>query len=137
MRLPSIACILSFSAASDPCQQVCRRDGPAVCTVGSWNKNGFCDGYTQIQEGSGFCYHISATAHTCPSSPALGVADAQRLLASVSPTANPDGAAVTSRQVRAEIPRARRVIEDVSDEELMRRQEAIFGMAYWNPSKPP
>ena len=131
MRSLSLALLLGILAASDPCQQLCRRDGPAVCTAGSWNKNGFCHGYT-LQAGNGYCYHSSATAHTCPSSPALGVADAQRLLATVSPTANPDGAVRAARPVRT-----RRVIEDVPDEELMRRQEAIFGMAYWNPNKPP
>ena len=143
MRLASLALLFGIAAASDPCQQLCRRDGPAVCTGGSWVKNGACHGYTLLQGGSGYCYHTSTTAHICPSSPALRVADAERLLgvaiaratSTVSPTTAPNREALTSTvraapPARAEAPRTTTVTpviqEDVSGEDLERRQRSIM-----------
>jgi hypothetical protein len=66
MRLAS----LFFSLVmADPCTDLCQRDGPSVCTNGSWTKpNGFCQNYLYRGDPANgdYCYHSSATAALCP-----------------------------------------------------------------------
>jgi hypothetical protein len=59
------------SALADPCTDLCKRDGPAVCTKGSWTKsNGFCQNYLYRGDPANgeYCYHTVETAAHCPSS---------------------------------------------------------------------
>lgn len=70
----------------DPCADLCARDGPAVCTAGSWVKpNGVCHAY--VFRGEGYCYHTAATAAVCPATgrPVSGP-DAERLLLAITET---------------------------------------------------
>jgi hypothetical protein len=56
---------------ADPCTDLCNRDGPAVCTKGSWTKpNGYCQNYLYRGDPANkdICYHTKETAATCPSS---------------------------------------------------------------------
>ena len=80
-------CILSVAlgaAPTDLCEQLCARDGPAVCTGGSWTKpDGACQAYMFRGDPSlnDHCYHNSATATSCPSSgQPVRVSDVSRLL---------------------------------------------------------
>lgn len=81
----ALYCLMPSGSASnqDPCTELCRSDGPSICTGGSWNKNGVCHGYHFIgspAEGR-HCYHNSATAQWClSSSPAVRPADVARIL---------------------------------------------------------
>jgi hypothetical protein len=77
---------------ADPCTDLCNRDGPAVCTGGSWTKsNGHCHGYVFRGDPStgDYCYHSALTAATCPSKDKIAVKalDAARL--GVQTTAGP------------------------------------------------
>jgi hypothetical protein len=58
------------SLAADPCTGLCDHDGPAVCTGGSWVKNGICHGYFFRGHPSllDYCYHTAESAAECPSS---------------------------------------------------------------------
>jgi hypothetical protein len=61
--------VLLGTAVADPCTDLCSRDGPSVCTGGSWTKsNGYCHGYVFKRDPSTkeYCYHSKATADSCP-----------------------------------------------------------------------
>ena len=78
--------LLSYASASsqDPCRQLCLRDGPSVCSGGSWTKSGaVCHGYFFRDNPAlnDYCYHTSASGSTCPATGApVRVVDAVRLL---------------------------------------------------------
>jgi hypothetical protein len=57
------------SMGADPCMRLCDQDGPAVCTGGSWSKNGVCHGYLFRGNPSlkDYCYHTTESAADCPS----------------------------------------------------------------------
>lgn len=83
MRFLPIALIYGSALASDPCDDLCKRDGPDVCTQGSWNQNGVCHAYIFRGDASldDYCYHNAVTASSCPSSGTkVRVEDAVRLL---------------------------------------------------------
>ena len=73
------------AAPRDPCTQLCNRDGPAICTRGSWTKdNGTCQAYVFRGEPArgDYCYHTGATAATCPGrGQPVRATDVPRLLA--------------------------------------------------------
>ena len=75
--------VLGFAPA-DPCTRLCARDGPSVCTKGSWTKpNGACQSYLFRGDASlgDYCYHTPETASVCPSGGASVTAtDALHLL---------------------------------------------------------
>ena len=84
MRFLPFSFVISTAVASDPCTDLCNRDGPAVCTQGSWNQNGICHAYFFRGDASigDYCYHNTETASTCPSTGTkVRVEDATRLLA--------------------------------------------------------
>ena len=70
------------AAPSDLCTQLCDRDGPSVCTGGSWTKpDGTCHAYLFRSSGD-YWYHTSVTASTCQSpAPFVRAEDVARLLA--------------------------------------------------------
>ncbi len=77
------------SSGMDPCTALCQRDGPAICTGGSWNKNGICHAYLFRGDPArgDYCYHTGLTATTCPSSGTpVRIADAVRLLGGSAPS---------------------------------------------------
>ena len=58
------------SSKKDPCSVLCQFDGPAICTGGSWTKDGrVCHAYffRGERELGDHCYHSSLTSKTCPS----------------------------------------------------------------------
>ena len=84
MRFTVFLAGAASAAVADPCTRLCNRDGPAVCTGGSWNKNGVCHSYLFRGEPAlgDYCYHTAATADTCPSrGKPVKVADAEAILA--------------------------------------------------------
>jgi hypothetical protein len=77
------------SSGMDPCTALCQRDGPAICTGGSWNKNGICHAYLFRGDPArgDYFYHTGLTAATCPSSGTpVRIADAVRLLGGSAPS---------------------------------------------------
>jgi hypothetical protein len=85
MRFPTLSLLIgcAIGAVVDPCTQLCKRDGPAICTGGSWNRNGNCHAYVFRGDpaGSDYCYHTSATAAICPAGGTkVKVTDVPRLL---------------------------------------------------------
>ena len=86
LRMICLIFVIIGSASSsgiDPCTALCQRDGPAICTGGSWNKNGICHAYLFRGDPArgDYCYHTGLTAATCPSSGTpVRIADAVRLL---------------------------------------------------------
>ena len=93
MRFTAVLIGAASAAVADPCTRLCNLDGPAVCTGGSWNKNGVCHGYFFRWQPEGFlfrpkpaldeyCYHTTATAATCSGNgKPVKVADAEAILA--------------------------------------------------------
>jgi hypothetical protein len=62
--------ILIGAAVADPCTDLCKWDGPEICTGGSWTKsNGYCHGYLYRGDpvNKDYCYHTALTARSCPS----------------------------------------------------------------------
>ena len=60
----------SQAAAIDPCTALCNRDGPSICTGGSWTKGGgICHAYLFRGDPAlgDYCYHTGRTAASCPS----------------------------------------------------------------------
>jgi hypothetical protein len=91
--------LVSPLVMADPCTDLCTRDGPAVCTKGSWTKpNGYCQNYLYIGSPvyKDYCYHSPANADICPSD-GIGVKpeDVEDLLGNPNapqrPTAGPHG----------------------------------------------
>jgi hypothetical protein len=76
--------IAPLIAQADLCTVLCQRDGPEVCTAGSWTKdNGTCHGYLFRENPiyGEYCYHTKATAEKCPSNGIVVKAtDVERLL---------------------------------------------------------
>jgi hypothetical protein len=71
MIILALALGLVTVSALDHCTLLCRWDGRAVCTGGSWTKSdGYCQGY--LYKGpigdQKYCYHTSETAELCPAS---------------------------------------------------------------------
>ena len=63
-----LASALIGCASADPCRDLCNKDGPTVCTKGSWAENRVCRHYFFVgnpSEGR-YCYHTKETASTCP-----------------------------------------------------------------------
>ena len=59
------------TATKDSCIELCVRDGPQICTGGSWTTDdGYCLAYFFVGHPTDnrYCYHSPATAHTCPGS---------------------------------------------------------------------
>ena len=84
----SLALVKSSQAAAlDPCTALCNRDGPSICTGGSWTKGGgICHAYLYRGDSSrgDYCYHTGRTAATCPASGApVRASDVARLLGGV------------------------------------------------------
>jgi hypothetical protein len=108
MRIISAPILLFGLVGADCCGDLCVRDGPSVCTNGSWTKsNGDCHGYLfkgDPKDGE-YCYHTKETAWVCPSTgtPVKAV-DVERLL---NPTTSTPGPIV-----RAEGPDYIRVHQD-------------------------
>jgi hypothetical protein len=73
--------ILLVGANADPCTDLCARDGPTVCTNGSWTKsNGECHGY--LHKDDGICYHTKESASECPKEgKSLKAEEAEKILA--------------------------------------------------------
>ena len=73
---------IAGSVGADPCSDLCTRDGPSVCTGGSWNKNGVCHAYFFVGDSTTeYCYHSAATASSCPATGnPVKTTDASRLL---------------------------------------------------------
>ena len=95
MRLGFILVSGSLAAAPrDACTELCDRDGPAVCTRGSWTKgNGMCYGYVFRGDPTlrNYCYHTTATADTCPGSGRpVRPSDAARLIGAGGTTTTPE-----------------------------------------------
>jgi hypothetical protein len=64
------AAFITVASATDMCTELCKHDGPQICTGGSWKKeNGSCHGYLYRGNPSNkdYCYHTAATARSCPS----------------------------------------------------------------------
>ncbi len=85
--------IISTAIAANPCEDLCRIDGPAVCTEGSWERDdGVCHAYF-LRSTDQPCYHNAETIITCPDTlPALTVRVAEAIVRSrsgVSVAANP------------------------------------------------
>jgi hypothetical protein len=82
MRLSLLFLVTELVLSTDPCSQLCARDGPTICPGGSWNRNGICHAYMFLgQSREEYCYHTARTAATCPSNGSpVRVEDAQRLL---------------------------------------------------------
>ena len=83
---------LAASTQADPCSVLCRLDGSAVCTGGSWSKNGICHAYYFRGDPSllHHCYHTARTKDACPSSGTpVKVADAQRIIEQLQPVNGP------------------------------------------------
>jgi hypothetical protein len=72
--------VIEISRA-DPCADICSRDGPVICTGGSWLKpGGICHAYILLPDGRR-CYHSSVTSSWCKGSPMKvieGLASLQR-----------------------------------------------------------
>lgn len=72
------------SASRGPCTDLCNRDGPSICTGGSWTKpDGSCQAYLFLGpiESGEYCYHTAVSRVSCPSGGAPVMAsDATRLL---------------------------------------------------------
>jgi hypothetical protein len=69
MSFAAVVFLFIHLARSDPCKELCRKDGPTVCTGGSWTKpDGVCHGYLYRDSDGNIehCYHNSATAVDCP-----------------------------------------------------------------------
>jgi predicted esterase len=71
--------LLMGCASADSCTELCKKDGPAVCTKGSWTEKGFCR-YYLVKADGGVCYHTTETASTCQGKP-LKVEDVGKFLA--------------------------------------------------------
>lgn len=88
------------STPQDLCTLLCNRDGPAICTGGSWTKaDGTCQAYLYRGDPSDgeFCYHTSASAAICPSSGRpVRTADVPRLLGRGISTTHAPGSTVTT-----------------------------------------
>jgi hypothetical protein len=73
------------AVAGDRCTLLCDFDGPAVCTDGSWTKNGnICHKYLfrGNPENNDYCYHTIVTRESCPSNGTpVRVDDVARLIA--------------------------------------------------------
>ena len=81
----SLLTTLAAASAADPCSRLCERDGPSVCTAGSWTKpDGSCHGYLFRGDPAlrDVCYHTTATASTCPGNGTPVSAEAARGLLS-------------------------------------------------------
>ncbi len=69
MRTLILSALLVGTTIADPCTDLCIRDGPSVCTNGSWTQpGGSCFGYVYRGEPfqSEYCYHTPLTAVSCP-----------------------------------------------------------------------
>lgn len=81
------------AAQIDPCALLCNRDGPAVCTGGSWTKiDGTCHAYVFRGDSTGtdYCYHTTASAAACPAGgPSVRSADVDRLMRADATTSAP------------------------------------------------
>lgn len=67
-------------AATDPCEQLCMRDGLEACAHGSWGMGGVCYGYRLRSDGSS-CYHGHRFEEACPFNlPGLTVEEAEAIL---------------------------------------------------------
>jgi hypothetical protein len=64
----TIGLFFGSTKGADPCTLLCDHEGPAVCTRGSWAKNGVCHGYYFVNHPSllHHCYHTSESARACP-----------------------------------------------------------------------
>lgn len=66
MRLLFLA--IAVSGSSNPCEELCRIDGPAICTDGSaGTPDGTCRSYF-VQPSGEVCYHNARTSDICPES---------------------------------------------------------------------
>ena len=109
MRLASFLFTVAYGAAPrDPCTELCNRNGPAVCTGGSWTKpDGTCQAYLYRGDpsGSDYCYHTAASAATCPGrGRSVRAADVARLLGGGADVAPPAPATTTRAPVTAPAP---------------------------------
>jgi hypothetical protein len=90
-----IVTLMFASVIADPCNDLCKHDGPQICTGGSWTKgNGECHAYVYKGDSAseGYCYHTAATAATCPSKgkrPVQAIDVPNLLGAAVATTINP------------------------------------------------
>ncbi len=67
-KMRSTVLLLISSAVADPCTDLCNRDGPEVCTKGSWTTSeGFCSYYLFRGDPANkdYCYHTAETASIC------------------------------------------------------------------------
>ena len=64
----TIAAIHGGVSATDPCEELCQRDGPTVCTEGSSNNNGICTRYFYYGRPAerDRCYHSNISNTNCP-----------------------------------------------------------------------
>jgi hypothetical protein len=86
MRLPLFfviaKTIVCTNPPSDACADLCARDGPSVCTDGSWDRDGICSGYRLIGDNQ-YCYYTRGSGSACPArGHHLRVEDALRFLQS-------------------------------------------------------
>ena len=110
--------IVSTALAAGPtdlCTQLCDRDGPLVCTGGSWTKpDGTCQAYLFRGDPSlnDPCYHTRTTATSCPAGgQPVRADDVPRLLAvsgttTSAPTSTPMFRTVTMSAGTAELARS-------------------------------
>jgi hypothetical protein len=78
-----------LGSVEDPCTTLCNRDGPTVCTRGSWTQGSICKNYLFRGDPSlnDYCYHTAATRDVCPSTGIpVKVSDVPRLLGGASTT---------------------------------------------------
>jgi hypothetical protein len=80
----SLIAVFGDNVVGDPCKRLCDFDGPAVCTDGSWVKNGnICHKYVYRGDprNMDYCYHTAASRETCPGNGApVKVDDVDRLI---------------------------------------------------------
>jgi hypothetical protein len=85
-----VSSLLNKASAIDLCAELCKRDGPSVCTKGSWTKsNGYCQNYLYRGDPANkeICYHTPETAAGCPSTGAgVKAADVAGILGTLPPT---------------------------------------------------
>ena len=126
MRSIFISLYAGIVSASDPCGDLCRFDGPSICTGGSYNKNGVCQRYVYLGNPADgvYCYHTSETAATCPSNGLpVRVEDVARLIAGTSTTTYD----ATSEQTTT-IDVETNAIEDATEIATDETRRAAFGI---------